>query len=255
MSGGMSAGVSTRLATPTSPEHRMALDKVTAAIAAAAATLNDPDPSLEATLETIAFAARDSVPGFDLAGISTVDHKGNVETRAVTDPRVLDFDKLQYSLGEGPCLDALGAAHVVSVPRLRHEQRWPNYVPRVLGLGLRSQLAVKISVDDSGTLGGINLYSTTSDEIDPEAEPLAELFAVHAAIAMGSVIKIGQLSSAMQTRKVIGQAIGILMERYGIPEDNAFHFLVRASQTDNIKLRDIAAGIVEESNRRHGAHS
>jgi hypothetical protein len=228
----------------------MSLDEVTAAIAAAATALHEPAPSLEATLESIAFAARDSIPGFDLAGISTVDHKGNVETRAVTDPRVLDFDKLQYSLGEGPCLDALGAAHVVSVPRLRHEQRWPHYVPRVVCLGLRSQMAVKISVDHSGTLGGINLYSTTSDDIHPEAESIAELFAVHASLAMGSVTKIGQLSSAMETRKVIGQAIGILMERYGIHEDNAFHFLVRASQTDNIKVRDIAAGIVDESNRR-----
>jgi ANTAR domain-containing protein/GAF domain-containing protein len=228
----------------------MPFDKVIAAIAAAATAANQPDPSLETTLETIAFAARDSVPGFDLAGVSTMDHKGNVETRAVTDPRVLEFDKLQYSLGEGPCLDALGATHVVSVPRLRYEQRWPHYVPRVIGLGLRSQLAVKIGIDDTGTLGGINMYSTTSDEIDPEAESIAELFAVHAATALGSVIKIGQLSSAMQTRKVIGQAIGILMERYGLHEDNAFNFLVRASQTDNIKVRDIAAGIVDNSNQR-----
>jgi AmiR/NasT family two-component response regulator len=72
---------------------------------------------------------------------------------------------------------------------------------------------------------------------------------------MGSVIKIGQLNTGMQTRKVIGQAIGILMERYGMHEDNAFGFLLRASQTDNIKLRDIAAGIVDESNQRHRARS
>lgn len=234
----------------------MSLDKVTAAIAAAARTINQPEPPhLDATLETIAFAARDSIPGFDLAGISTVDKTGTVETRAVTDARVWEFDKLQYSLGEGPCLDALGTAHVVSVPRLRHERRWPGYVPRVLDMGLRSQLAVKISLDDEGTLGGINLYSTISDEIDPEAESIAELFAVHAATTMGSVIKIGQLNSAMQSRKIIGQAIGILMERYGINEDSAFGFLVRASQTDNIKLRDIAAGIVEESNKRGHART
>ena len=233
----------------------MSLDKVTAAIAAAARTINQPEPSLDAALETIAFAARDSIPGFDLVVISTVDKTGNVETRAVTDPRVLEFDKLQYSLGEGPCLDALGAAHVVSVPRLRHERRWSGYVPRVLDMGLRSQLAVKISLDDEGTLGGINLYSTISDEIDPEAESIAELFAVHAAITMGSVIKIGQLNTGMHTRKVIGQAIGILMERYAMHEDNAFGFLLRASQTDNIKLRDIAAGIVDESNQRARARS
>jgi hypothetical protein len=217
----------------------MSIDRVTAAVAAAARSINEPDASL------------DAVPGFDLVGISTVDGKGNVETRAFTDLKVLEFDKLQYSVGEGPCLDALGAAHVVSVPRLRHERRWPGYVPRVVEMGLRSQLAVKISLDGNGLLGGINMYSTISDEIDPEAESVAELFAVHAATIMGSVLKIGQLSSAMQTRKVIGQAIGILMERYGIHEDNAFGFLVRASQTDNIKLRDIAQGVVDEANRPH----
>jgi hypothetical protein len=228
----------------------MSLDKVTAAIAAASRTIHEPNASLDAALEIIAFAARDSIPGFDLVGISTIDHRGDTETRAVTDPRVLEFDKLQYSLGEGPCLDALGAAHVVSVPRLRHEQRWPRYVPQVVRLGLRSQLAVKIGLDGNGTLGGINLYSTTDDEIDPQAESIAELFAVHAAATMGSVIKIHQLNAAMQTRKVIGEAIGILMERYGIREDNAFQFLVRASQSDNIKVRDIAQRIVEETNQR-----
>jgi hypothetical protein len=199
-------------------------------------------------LETIALAARDSIPGFDLAGISTVDAAGNAVTRAVSDPLVWRIDQLQYSLGEGPSLDALGAAHVVSVPHIRAEQRWPRYVPEVLKLGLCSQLSVKLGLDGNGTLGGINLYSTTSDEIDREAESIAELFAIHAATTLGDVITIGHLNQAMHTRKVIGQAIGILMERYDIPEDNAFAFLVRASQTDNIKLRDIAQGLVDQNN-------
>lgn len=228
----------------------MTIDRVAAAIGAAARTVNDPNPSLDAMLETLVLSARDSIPGFDLVGISTIDGRGNVHTRATTDPRVVDFDDLQYSLGEGPCLDALGAPHVVSVPRLRHEQRWPSYVERVVQLGLRSQMAVKISLDHSGALGGINLYSTISDEIDPEAEALAELFGVHAASMMSSVSRIEQLSTAMQTRKVLGQAIGILMHRYGLHEDSAFQFLLRASQTENIKVRDIAARIVEESNRQ-----
>lgn len=226
----------------------MSLDRVTAAIASAARALNQSDASVEATLEAIALAARDSIPGFDLAGISTVDAHGNVTTRAASSPLVLKFDDLQYSLGEGPCLDALGSAHVVSVPRIRHEQRWPRYVPEVIRLGLRSQLAVKLGLDDNGTLGGINLYSTISDDIGPEAESIAELFAIQATSALGSVIRIDQLNQAMHTRKVIGQAIGILMERYEIPEDNAFTFLIRASQTENIKVRDIAQELVDKIN-------
>ena len=227
----------------------MSLDRVTSAITSAARTINQPEASIDSFLQTIALAARDSVPGFDLVGISTVDDLGKSVTRAVTDPRVLEFDRLQYSLGEGPCLDALGAAHVVSVPRLRHEQRWPSYVSQVVRLGLRSQLAVKISVDDKGLLGGINMYSTISDEIEPEAESIAELFSIHAASRLGSVLELSQLNQAMHTRKVIGQAMGILMERYGIGEENAFGFLVRASQNDNVKLRDIAAGIVDDANQ------
>jgi hypothetical protein len=235
----------------------MTLDRVTAAIASAVRKINHADASVDATLEAIALAARDSIPGFDLAGISTVDRDGTATTRAVSDPLVMKFDQLQYSLGEGPCLDALGAAHVVAVPHIRHEQRWPQYVPEVVKLGLRSQMAVKLSLDGRGTLGGVNLYSTISDDIEPEAESITELFAIHAATTLGSVIQTEQLNQAMHTRKVIGQAIGILMERYDIPEDNAFRFLVRASQSDNIKVRDIAQRIVDQINgpdRGEGDH-
>jgi AmiR/NasT family two-component response regulator len=65
---------------------------------------------------------------------------------------------------------------------------------------------------------------------------------------LGSVIQIDQLNQAMHTRKVIGQAVGILMERYDIPEDNAFTFLIRASQSDNIKVRDIAQELIDQIN-------
>lgn len=231
----------------------MSLDRVTAAIASAVSNINHSDASVDATLEAIAFAARDSIPGFDHAGISTVDKEGIATTRAVSDPLVLKFDELQYSLGEGPCLDALGAGHVVAVPHIRHEQRWPRYVPEVVKLGLRSQMAVKLSLDGHGTLGGVNLYSTISDDIEPEAESITELFAIHAATTLGCVIQAEQLNQAMHTRKVIGQAIGILMERYDIPEDNAFRFLVRASQNDNIKVRDIAQRLVDQINGPHHA--
>src|SRR5688572_21373093 len=98
------------------------------AIASAARTLNHTQ-SLDETLQTIAFVTRDSVPGFDQVGISTVSKGGKVETRAATGQLVYALDKLQYDLGEGPCVATLRDADVVVAPTIRHDQRWPRFVP------------------------------------------------------------------------------------------------------------------------------
>ena len=220
---------------------------VARAIAAAARAINH-SRTVDETMQTIAEVARDSVPGFDQAGISTLRKDGTVQTRAFTGDLVLRLDELQYNLSEGPCLDSLRQSDVVAAPRIRHEQRWPRYVPRAVVLGLRSQLAVQLYLDVEGTLGSINLYSTQSDELHPDAPALAHLFAAHAAIALGQAHERETLNEALLSRKVIGQAIGIVMERYEMDEDRAFAFLVRASSHANLKLRDIAQGLVDQAN-------
>jgi GAF domain-containing protein len=206
--------------------------------------------TLEETLQAIAEVARDSVPGFDQVGISTLQSDGEVRTRAHTGALVLRLDELQYELSEGPCAETLRDSDVVVAPNVGHDQRWPRYVPQAVELGLRSQLAVKLYLDDEGMLGGINFYSTTSDEVDPDAPALARIFAAHSAIAVGHARERETLFEGLQTRKVIGQAIGIVMERYQMDEDRAFSFLVRASSHGNIKLRDIAQELVEQRNTR-----
>ena len=102
-------------------------------------------------------------------------------------------------------------------------------------------MAVRSNLDP-GTHGGIAFYSTVSDEVTTEAQTLARLFATHAAIALGHAHERETLTEGLQTRKVIGQAIGILMERYGMNEDRAFAFLVRVSSHGNIKIRVVAQG-------------
>jgi GAF domain-containing protein len=204
--------------------------------------------TLDETLQTIVEVARDTLPGFDEVGISTVDRQGNVTTRAATSDLVRTLDKVQYGLGEGPCVDTLRDALVVVAPEIAHDQRWPRYVPKAVAEGLRSQLALKLYVDDEGTVGGINCYSTLSEVIDPDAEGIADLFAAHAALAVGHAQERESLSSALHSRKVIGQAVGIIMERYDLNEDAAFDFLVRASSTSNVKLRAIAQEIVDLGN-------
>jgi GAF domain-containing protein len=194
----------------------------------------------------------------DEAGVSVTHRNGRIETRAATGDLVRLLDQAQYDSGQGPCLDAMDAAahvDVVAVDNVRQEQRWPGYLPTAIQHGLRSQLGVRIYAE-ARTVGGLNLYSTTSDTIGPDSVALAQLFAAHAAVALGRLRRESHLLEALQTRELIGQGIGIVMERYGLTADRAFDYLSRVSQSSNTKLRDVAADLVRQaSTGEHHSHS
>jgi GAF domain-containing protein len=218
---------------------------LTAALAEAARTINQPR-SVEDTLEAIVQTARRSIPGFDHVGVSLMHSGGQVETKAASGDLVHQLDSLQYELNEGPCLLA-AREPVIVVDHIRHSQRWPAFVPRAVELGLKAQLALRLYVDDEGTIGGINLYSTESEEIEPHAPELAQVFAAQAAVALGHSQELDQLSEALKSRQLIGQAIGIVIERYKLDEQAAFNFLARLSSHSNTKLRHIAESVVADA--------
>jgi GAF domain-containing protein len=219
---------------------------LTAALADAARAINKPH-SVEETLDTIAATARASIPGFDEVGISLMHSDGKVETKAATGDLVWELDKLQYELGEGPCVSSLHEEPLIVVDHVAHAQRWPRFVPEAVKLGLRSQMALRLYVDDAGTIGGINLYSTTRENIAEDAPHVAEVFAAQAAVALGHAEEVHNLNAALRSRQQIGTAVGILIERYGLDEQGAFNFLARLSSHSNTKLRDIAARVVEDT--------
>ena len=97
------------------------------------------------------------------------------------------------------------------------------------------------------------LTATERDDVDVSSAETARLFATHAAIILGHAQQEDHLTQALQTRKIIGQAIGIVMERYRIDADRAFQFLIRASSTSNVKLRDVAEEVVTSSSERYRA--
>ena len=229
-------------------EHTQSDDAfdMTSALAEAARTINQPR-SVEETLETIAFTARSSIPGFDDVGISLMHRDGVVETKAATDELVWTLDRLQYELNEGPCVSSLRQEPLIVVENIASTRRWPRFVPRALKFGLKAQMAVRLYVDEEGTIGGINLYSTSREDIAPYASELAEVFAAQASVALGHAQEVHHLHEALQTRQAIGQAIGILIERYRLDEQAAFNFLVRLSSRSNTKLRDVAARVVADA--------
>jgi GAF domain-containing protein len=220
-------------------------DDLTTALAAAVRSLARPE-NTESKLSTIVDILALSLPSFKDIGVSTIDRNGGVQTRAATSQLVWDLDALQYELGEGPCVDSLHDATVVEAPRIVDDPRWPRYVPRAVELGLKSQLALKLYIDEDRTIGGLNMYSTSDEEIDPDAVAVADLYATQAAVALGQARTVEQLTQALETRQLIGQAVGLVMAKYGLAEDAAFGFLARMSSHSNTKLREIAERVVAE---------
>jgi GAF domain-containing protein len=226
---------------------------IAAALAQSAREIN-AGHDVGSTLDSIVHTAARSLPGIDHVGISVAHRKGQVETKAGTDALVWQLDDLQYSLREGPCSHAIDVEPVVIVNHLRDERRWPNYVPQAVRMGVQAQMAVRLYVEEE-TLGGLNLYATRTDRIDPDVVHTAELFATHAALALGRARRESQLSEALATRKAIGQAIGLVMERYQMDEERAFQFLVRVSSSSNVKLRDVAQELIDTASQRYQPRS
>lgn len=217
-------------------------------LAAVARAIHAPT-DVSSTLDAIVRCATETLPGVDHVGISVLHRRGEIQTMAGTDQLVWALDAVQYELREGPCYDAIAHSSVTVANGLHHDQRWPRYVRRAAQHGVRAQMGLRLFVEDE-TLGGLNLYATAVDHIDPEVQHLAQLFAVHAALALGKAQHDEELDTALGTRKVIGQALGIVMERYQLDEDRAFQFLVRVSSQSNIKLRRVAQQLVDQANRR-----
>jgi hypothetical protein len=230
-------------------KHSQRPDATVAAMARVARSLGD-EADADRVLETVTHAALDAIPGADFVTITMAYPDGSLKTLAPTDEVGRLADVVQYELGEGPCLTAVLSEKTVRSENLPSEERWPRYTKRATELGIGSQMAIEIFRAGS-TVAGLNVYSKTRGAFD-ESHHIVDLFGSQAAIAMNFVRTTQTLKDALASRKTIGQAIGILMERYQIDEDQAFAFLVRTSQHGNVKLRGVAEKIVDIANAKSG---
>ena len=188
--------------------------------------------------QRIAEAAVREVSGDEHAGLSLVTRTG-VITEAATDEVVIRLDQRQYELDEGPALSSLRERITVRSDDLQQETRWPRFAAAAMEAGICSTLSARLFVAED-SLGALNVYSTRPNVFTDQDESAALLLAAHAAIALKGVKIETNLRAAVESRDVIGQAKGILMERFKIDQAAAFQMLVAASQAANRKLRDVA---------------
>jgi len=220
------------------------MPNTTASMFAEIALLLEEMPSHEQTLEQVTHLARETL-ACDFASITLRVGGGRLETVASTHPDVEKADALQYEFEEGPCFEAVKEDGNFVCEDIEHDERWPRWGPAAAKLGLHSLLGLRLQ-SNRETFGALNLYHRQPSAYDEDDIVLARIFATHAAVALAASTNEVNLKRAIDTRHVIGQAQGILMERFGLDDIRAFAVLRRLSQDGNIKLRKIAQQIVEE---------
>jgi GAF domain-containing protein len=180
----------------------------------------------------------------EYAGIILVHERSRVETLAATHPVVADLDKIQLEVGEGPDLEILGDRHGVMIRDIRTEERWPAWLREADGRGIRSMLGTRMYTTKTA-IGSINFYDSKPNWFDEVDVDVAHMLGRHAAVALETARSDENLWKAIDARNLIGQAQGILMERFGIDAEQAFAVLRRYSQANNTKLNVVAERLID----------
>jgi GAF domain-containing protein len=214
------------------------------AMSRVARLLQEEHGHVEATLEAITAAAVGMVPNAEECSISYVIGRRRVEPRASTSELPRRLDALQQELGQGPCLDVVWEHLVVRVDDIGSDGRWPAFAEQAAAEGIRSMMCFQLFVVGD-QLGAMNLYSRQVHAFDDEGQEIGQMFAGHAAIALAGAEHEEHLRIGMSHRDLIGQAKGILMERYRLTADQAFGVLARVSQEKNRKLVDVARELTD----------
>ena len=200
-------------------------------------------------MDQILTAAIATVPGAAVGGISITEH-GVVDSPAVTSDDVRALNELQTRLQEGPCFTAVddppadGVVVAQDLTRDPDAGRWPRFAPQAVTHGYRALLSTELSLRGTRRVG-MTLYSDQPEAFDDTARTLAGMSAVQAALVVSGADRAAHLQRAVDSRDLIGQAKGILMERFTISADSAFRMLVRASQDTNVRLLNLAHLLTE----------
>jgi GAF domain-containing protein len=201
----------------------------------------------DAVLSELTEGAVKSVPGARYAGITIVSRNGTLRTASATDRYSALLDKIQQRHDEGPCLSAAWEQHMIRINDITREDRWPAFCrDAAQETPIRSIMSFQLFADHR-TMGALNFYAEEPEVFDDDAVELGLVCATHTALAWNLVRRDEQFRSALASRDVIGQAKGMLMERFKIDAVQAFELLKRLSQSSNTPVAMVARQLVESA--------
>lgn len=198
---------------------------------------------LATTLASVTAAAVDLIEGIDYADVLMIS-EGRFQSMTPTNPMVIELDELQMTSEQGPCLVAAGGDSIVRSADLRSDERWPLFAAGAVERGVHSILSFQLYTHEKGA-GALNLFGRAPRVFDSESETTGAMLATQAAVAIIADDHHHQFQSALASRDLIGQAKGMIMERYGIDAVAAFNMIRKLSQDTNEKVTHVAQRIVE----------
>jgi GAF domain-containing protein len=211
-----------------------------AELARSVAAPRDIDDVLKGVTSTVI----ELLPGADTSGVLLVSKGGTFESLSGTSELIYEVDRLQEKHNEGPCVEAATNELIVRTDDFENETRWPAYSREVCTLGVRSGISFKLYTGDR-TAGALNVFSRKPHSFDTDAEVIGSILAAHAAAAILASRETEQLNTALLSRDLIGQAKGILMERFHLDAIGAFDMLRKLSQQMNVRLAKVAQRVVD----------
>jgi GAF domain-containing protein len=200
--------------------------------------------NIEDVLGGVTSTVIELLPGADTAGVLLVSKGDMFESLSGTSELIYEVDRLQERHNAGPCVEAATNEVIVRTDDFENETRWPEYSREVCKLGVRSGISFKLYTGDR-TAGALNVFSCKPKSFDVDAEVIGSILAAHAAAAILASRESEQLQTALLSRDLIGQAKGILMERFQVDAIGAFDMLRKLSQQMNVRLAQVAQRVVD----------
>lgn len=201
------------------------------------------DTPLAEALASVTAAAVELIEGVDYADVMLIE-EDQFRSMASTAPLVTELDAVQLRLQQGPCLTAATGEEVICCPDLTSDPRWPVFASAATDAGVHSMLSFQLYTRRGGA-GALNLLGRAVDPFRREDLVIGAMLATHAANALLADNKEHQFQSALASRDLIGQAKGIIMERFDVAAVRAFELMKKLSQDTNTPLRVIAHQIAE----------
>jgi GAF domain-containing protein len=205
-----------------------------------------PDSDSDTVIAELAEHAAVEIPGAEYAGVTVTRNGKQIDTPATTHKWPLLLDEIQQRHGEGPCLTAAWEEKIIHVADLTTDERFPLYARDALTeTPIRSVMAFQMWIAGE-QMGALNVYAETAHAFGPQTREIGLVFASHSSVAWNAARRDEQFKRALTSRDVIGQAKGMLMERYGVNAIQAFDLLRKLSQDSNTPLIQIAADLIEK---------
>jgi transcriptional regulator with GAF, ATPase, and Fis domain len=198
---------------------------------------------IDATLRGVTASSVDLIDGVEAADVLLVAGPDLFKSIAATSQLAVEIDDFQKRFREGPCLDAAIGNPMVMCNDLRDDARWPRFAEAAVAAGVHSLMSFQLYTHNA-RMGALNLFGLKPDTFTTENEAVGAMLATHAATALIAGDERLQFQSALASRDVIGQAKGMIMERFDVDAVRAFELLKSLSQNSNTRLALVAEELV-----------